>query len=136
MMTFVNNVQVSKLTSSRKISAILMSRDFQNLTLMAGCARNMLKSLRDVQTPKSATLFYAHKHTCSRKEGGGPCQVVGMVDGTEEAGPRRSTQKLWFYAKVNLVRVNLHLLLEKARAESNTCVLFPINLCQINMELN
>lgn len=93
----------------------------------------MLKKLRDVQAPKS---FYAHKHTCSRKEGGGSCQVVGMVDGTEEAGPRRSTQKLWFYAKVNLVRVNLHLLLEKASAESNTCVLFPINLCQIIMELN
>lgn len=87
-------------------------------------------------SPKSATLFYAHKHTCSRKEGGGSCQVVGMVDGTEEAGPWRSTQELWFYAKVNLVRVNLHLLLEKAIAESNTCVPFPINLCQIIMELN
>lgn len=50
-----------------------------------------------------------------------------MVNGAEEAGPWRSAQKLWFYAKVNLVRVHLHLLLEKARAESNTCVLVPVS---------
>lgn len=44
-----------------------------------------------------------------------------MVDGAEEAGTWRSTQKLRFQAKVELVRVHLHLLLEEARAESNTC---------------
>lgn len=54
-----------------------------------------------------------HKRTCSREEGGGPRQVVGMVvDGAEEAGARGSTQKLGFQAKVQLVGVHLHLLLE------------------------
>lgn len=41
------------------------------------------------------------------------------MDGAEEARAWRSTQKLGFKAKVKLVRVDLHLLLEDARAGEN-----------------
>lgn len=68
-----------------------------------------------------------HKRTCSGEEGGGSCQVVGMVDGAKKAGTRGSTQKLRFQAKVKLVRIHLHLLLEEARADSNA----DITLCQM-----
>lgn len=67
------------------------------------------------------------KHTSGREEGGGSRQVIGMVDGAEEAGTRRPTQKFRFQAKVELVRVHLHLLLEEARADSNA----DITLCQL-----
>lgn len=50
-----------------------------------------------------------------------------MVDGAEEAGARGSPQELRFQAKVELVRVHLHLLLEEARADSNA----DITLCQM-----
>lgn len=68
-----------------------------------------------------------HKRTCSREEGGGSRQVIGMVNGAEQAGTLGSTQKLRFQAKVELVRVHLHLLLEEARADSNA----DITLCQM-----
>ena len=40
---------------------------------------------------------------------------MGVVDGPEEIGARWPTQELGFEAKVQLMRVDLHLLLEDGR---------------------
>lgn len=71
---------------------------------------------------QSCCLEIWHTLTCSGEECGGPCQVAGVMDGAKEAGARRSTQELRLEAKVQLVRVDLHLLLEDAiPTERNTC---------------
>lgn len=76
-----------------------------------------------MQNKNPQLVKLAHRRTCSSEEGGGSCQVVGMVDGAEKAGTWGSTQKLMFEAKVELVRVHLHLLLEEPRAESNADII-------------